>query len=519
MNRWDRKYVALLGMILMGDVLRVWGLDAQSLWRDEVDTVRFATQPLPDLLAMFVTPGHNGPLYYLIMRPWILYFGHVDYALRYASVLVGLFAIPLTFQVLRRWIGDASAMLAAMLVAASPYVIWYAQELRMYAFVLVIVLAATWCWTEALWRGRPLFWLPYVGLISAGIYMHFLVALLIPTHVITSLLFPGLLRRGWRGWVAAYAAFALPYIPLAWWQEKLLFSPTFRTGHPFVPWPQMIYKLLTVFSVGVHVVPMPKPLPPNARLVPLVFLALAGLFIRGRCKGARVIARLALLLWFLLPVTGLYLISLELPLFTERYLIWTLPAVYGLAAIGARALPRAWGKPALALVLLLFVVGIGYQVHNPVKPDMRGATRYVEAAREDGDIVLLHLGYLIHSYLYYAPDARPHLREAPAPGLQGTLESTGADILRRVGNARDIWLVESESSMWDPRGLVRKWLEQNADVVEDRQFVGVRVTHFRLRQKMAVLPGAGRGGVCRCMLRRRAAPGNGWCDGPARAPG
>ncbi len=484
--RKAERRVVLGVLLLVGMALRAWGLDAQSLWRDEVDTVRFATQPLGQLLSMFVTPGHNSPLYYLVMRPWILFFGHRDFALRYASLLAGLLVIPLVYQVVRRWAGRRVGVLTALLVSASPYAIWYAQELRMYAFVLVIVLSATWCWQEALWRGRPAFWLPYVLLISAGIYMHYLVALLIPTHILLSLLFPRHLRTRWKGWVLAYGAFVLPYIPLAWWQQKLLFSPTFRTGHPFVPWPEMIYRILTVFSVGIHQIAMPRPLPPNARIVPLVFLALAGFFLVLRARSRPPLppgwnTSLSFLLWFLLPITGLYLISLELPLFTERYLIWTMPALYGLAALGARHLDKRAGLAGLGLVLVLFVVGIGYQVHIPVKPDMRGAVAYVEANREGDDVVLLHLGYLIHAYVYYAPDARPHLREAPAPGIQGTLDGTGADILRRVGNARDIWLVESESGMWDPRGLVRKWLEQNATVLEDRQFVGVRVTHFRLK--------------------------------------
>ena len=472
----------LMALVLVGMALRAWGLDAQSLWRDEVDTVRFATQPLRQLLAMFTTPGHNGALYYLIVRPWVFFFNHSDYALRYTSLLASVLAIPLAYQVLRPWIGKRAAMLAALLVAASPYTIWYGQEFRMYAFIVVIVLAATWCWMNALWEGRSLFWVPYVLLVSAGIYMHFLMALIIPTHILISLLFPRALRNRWKGWLIAYAAFVLPYIPLAWWQQKLLFSPTFRTGHPFVPWPQMIHKLLTVFSVGVHLVELPKPLPANVRIVPLLFLGLVGLFWQPeKGKEGKWLHRLGLFLWFLLPILGLYLISLELPLFTERYLIWTLPAVYGLVALGARALGPRWGAGALGLVLALFVLGIGYQVHYPIKPDMRAVTAYVESQREDDDIVLLHLGYLIHAYLYYAPEARPHLRQAPAPGLQGTLASVGADIISRVGPARDVWLVESESEMWDPRGLVRQWLEQNARVVEDRTFVGVRVTHFRLR--------------------------------------
>ncbi|NPA90198.1 MAG: hypothetical protein GXO55_01915 [Chloroflexi bacterium] len=477
------RFLAFTGMMWLAMALRAWGLDAQSLWRDEVDTVRFATQPLSDLLHMFVVPGHNGVLYYLLMRPWILFFGHVDYALRYSSLLVGLLAIPLTYQVMRAWLGKGPAWLTALLMAVSPYAIWYSQELRMYMCILCLALLATWCWQQALWKGRRGYWIPYVLLLSAGIYMHFLLALLIPTHILLSLLMPEKVRRQWLWWGMAYSFFILPYIPLAWWQKKLLFSPTFRTGHPFVPWPSMVYRLLTVFAVGLHDLRLPS-LPKEARLVPLLFAGLAGLFLypwekKGRV-GKRWRASLMLVLWFLLPVTGLYLISLELPLFTERYLIWTMPAVYGLAGAGVWALrSRRWVMGAAwGTMVVLMLLGVGYQVKFPMKPDMRGAVAYVESHREPDSVVLLHLGYLIHAYTYYAPESRPVLREAPAPGPQGTLEETGEEILRRIGPARDVWYVESESAMWDPKGLVRQWLETHARKVEERSFVGVYVGHW-----------------------------------------
>ena len=480
--------ISLLLLLWVGMALRTWGLDAQSLWRDEVDTVRFATQPLPQLLSMFTTPGHNGPFYYLLLRPWIQYFGHVDFALRYSALLLGLLAIPLFYQVMRKGTETRVALLAALLLTASPYAIWYSQELRMYTLVLVIALGATWCWQRALWDGRTRYWIPYVLLLSVGIYTHYLLALLIPTHIILSVFWPRQLwRRAWV-WILAYGFFVLPYIPLAWWQEKLLFSPTFRTGHPFVPWPQMIQKLLTVFSVGVHTVKMPAPLPPGSRLVPLLFLAFSGLFLltaeESRQKTWVYRRRLWLLLWFLLPIGGLYLISLELPLFTERYLIWTMPALYGLAALGAVALRH---KPGLSLllvgfVLTLFLLGVGYQVRYPIKPDMRDAVAYVETHRQPDSVVLLHLGYLIHAYTYYAPGTRSHLQEAPAPGPGGNLEQTGRDILVRLNGATDVWLVESESAMWDPKGLVRQWLDTHGRRLEVKNFVGVQVAHYRLQK-------------------------------------
>jgi hypothetical protein len=88
----------MLGILLGAWAWRLAGLTSQSLWRDEVDSLRFATRPLPEVLAAFTRPGENGPLFYLLLRPWLALAGHSEFALRFPSVLMGVLAIPLIFQ-------------------------------------------------------------------------------------------------------------------------------------------------------------------------------------------------------------------------------------------------------------------------------------------------------------------------------------------------------------------------------------------------------------------------------------
>ena len=63
--------LALLLVILLAFGLRLYHLDYQSLWRDEVDALLFARQGIAELLPLFKTPGHNGPLYYVMLHFWI----------------------------------------------------------------------------------------------------------------------------------------------------------------------------------------------------------------------------------------------------------------------------------------------------------------------------------------------------------------------------------------------------------------------------------------------------------------
>jgi len=62
---------------------------------------------------------------------------------RVAVALLSLLAIPLTWWLTRRFLPDPWALLAAALVAGSPFVVWFAQQARPHAATASFVLLAT----------------------------------------------------------------------------------------------------------------------------------------------------------------------------------------------------------------------------------------------------------------------------------------------------------------------------------------------------------------------------------------
>ena len=92
----------LLSLVLAAFALRVFGLDRQSLWRDEVDAIYFAVRSLDETLSMFVQAAQNGPLYFLGLRPWFALMGTWEFVLRFPSAVAGTLSIPLLWQVGRQ---------------------------------------------------------------------------------------------------------------------------------------------------------------------------------------------------------------------------------------------------------------------------------------------------------------------------------------------------------------------------------------------------------------------------------
>ncbi|MCC7353232.1 MAG: glycosyltransferase family 39 protein, partial [Anaerolineae bacterium] len=225
-HRWR---FALLLIVFAACALRLAGLTAQSLWRDEVDAIRFASRDLPALLANFRRSGENGPLYFLVLRYWwplFPVFGQPvsppasDYALRFFSVIPGMAAVPLAAALARRLLSWQTGVLTALLIATAPYLVWYSQEGKMYALVTTLVLAAVLALEAAIRRGGAGRWLLVWLFTTVAAYIHIMALLLIPVGIAWFLLAWPRARARWLGGLATLAGLTLPYIPIALWQVR-----------------------------------------------------------------------------------------------------------------------------------------------------------------------------------------------------------------------------------------------------------------------------------------------------------
>ncbi|NOZ29417.1 MAG: hypothetical protein GXP39_15385 [Chloroflexi bacterium] len=474
----SRRHAAMIALTWLAFAWRVWGLTAQSFWRDEVDALRFATRPWPEMLATFTKPGENGPLFFLLLRPWLAIAGHSEYALRFTAVCAGVVAVPLAMILAARLGWPRTASLAVgLFMATNPYLTWYSQEGKMYALITALALASSLAFVQAIRRGGYRRWALYWLLTTLCFYIHVLAVLLIPLHLLWFLTGWTTSRHQWRGYAIALAGLTLPYLPLVKWQYKLLTASWFNPGFPFLPLDQMATVLLLAFTRGFY------PVSNAWSVMPAVFLALAGLWIghdRIRRFGVPPLAWLTL--WLLFPALALFAISLRVPLFTDRYLIWIAPALWLLAGLGVAAVrpySRWIALLALGSVIALNLQATAYHIHTPIKSDFRQATAWVEQQRQPEEAVMLLMPYLRYTYTYYAGHDVP-LVEPPYTNAGMTPEQVDDEMRHRLAGRQGVWLVISEEEMWDRRGLVRAWLDEHAEAIARKSFARVEVIHYRL---------------------------------------
>lgn len=501
---------ALILILLMAFALRTLTLDAQSLWRDEIDAVFFAWRPLRETLSMFSQMAQNGPLYFLSLRPWLMAVGSTEFALRYPSALAGVLALPLIYQVTRALLGPSRttpALVAALFLASNPYALWYGQEGKMYAVVLALALAATWCWLRGVARGGWA-WVGYFVFVSVALYTHLLAILIIPLHMLWFVIAWPTARRHWKGYALALAALILPWIPMLLWQWDMLRAADIVTGFQRTPLLEMAKTTwanqLRGFVFTDH---LWGALPAIAVGAVGLILGMTVIHQDESAPGVPGLPAwrvwLLILAWAAAPLLFIWLVSLRQPVFTDRYLIWSLPATMILLAIGVEVVRDALGRagPLVAALAIGLIVGAwlvaGFvQMTSPVKYDLRSAVEYVAQRRSPDDLLVLQIPHQEYAYRYYTGDRtrNPFVGSDARLGAwmgglwtnygAGDAETT-AEVDRQMtllttGHDR-IWLMLSEPEMWDRRRLMDKWLSSRGQVIDSADFRGVQVRQFDMQ--------------------------------------
>jgi 4-amino-4-deoxy-L-arabinose transferase-like glycosyltransferase len=214
--------------LLLAWALRLYQLEADSLWGDEIFT---ATQsPLPALELLRWTAGDiHPPGYYLIVGRLADWSGWVhlspsaltDWLWRFPSVVVGTLAVAVTFRLGTDLLSRQVGLVGALFLAVSPVAIQYSQEARMHGLFLLSAALSTWTLGRALARpGRWRWWLAYALATALSLYTVYLAFVVLAAQgawvlkcQISNIKSPIL------GWLASVALAFVLYLP--WWPTLL----------------------------------------------------------------------------------------------------------------------------------------------------------------------------------------------------------------------------------------------------------------------------------------------------------
>jgi mannosyltransferase len=136
--RLDRPAALLLGLVAFGGLLRFGTLGVQNFWLDEAVTAALVRLDVEDVLTTMSASESTPPLYYLVARAWVVPFGNGEVGLRALSALAGTLTIPVAYAVAATTLSRQAGLFVAALAAVNPALVWYSQEARSYALLVLL---------------------------------------------------------------------------------------------------------------------------------------------------------------------------------------------------------------------------------------------------------------------------------------------------------------------------------------------------------------------------------------------
>jgi uncharacterized membrane protein len=134
---WLKNNKILLAIVILGAILRLYKLDYQSLWIDEIFSMKVA-DPKNDFGFIYdFLKNHDPhpPLYYFSIHTFFLLFGYSTYVLKLFSAIIGILGIVSIYFLGKEFSSKKVGLIAAFLTSINYFAIYYSQEGRMYSLL------------------------------------------------------------------------------------------------------------------------------------------------------------------------------------------------------------------------------------------------------------------------------------------------------------------------------------------------------------------------------------------------
>lgn len=214
-KKGTRKLACLVAILLLGICFRFVNLDKKVYWHDEVYTsLRITAHSRSELVEsafigqeisayellkyqqldpkrtlaqaihlLGIEDSQHSPLYYVMLRFWVQWFGNSVGTIRSLSAWISLLVFPCLYWLCQKLFASSQiSWVAIALTAVSPVQVLFAQEAREYSLWTVTILLMSAAFLQAIQQKTALSWGVYVIAIILGLYSFLFSGLVMLSH-------------------------------------------------------------------------------------------------------------------------------------------------------------------------------------------------------------------------------------------------------------------------------------------------------------------------------------------------
>lgn len=447
----------LAGITLLAAGLRFYKLGEWSFWIDEIYTINRAQIHFSDLATMLRTlPATLWlPVSVIFTEGFLKVFGVNEWSARLASTLIGIISIPILFFATRKIIETWTALTLALLLAVSPWHLFWSQNARFYTSLLLLYTLAGLQFYKAIEFDKPKNIFIFYLLLYFALSERMLAILLLPAVLV---------------YLAALVIFRYEK-PAGFNRRNFLFTilPMFGLG---------VFDALRLGLTGSSFVLdtfndfFGKAIDSPIRILILILynigIPLACLALLSAIYFIKEKNRLGLFLAINAIFTTLLVVAIsQFTFVVDRFVFMTLPSWIILAAfcvIDVHQKYKAQGILLAVGALLILIADAGsahlmyYQLNHGNRPEWRQAFEFVMERARVNDVLVSSVDNVGS---YYAK------RDVVALGDFNPMQI--------AGTGQRVWFVLDFENSWFA-GEQKEWVEDNADLLE--------IYYLRVRERM-----------------------------------
>lgn len=479
----DPFFAIVFIIIVASFFVRIYKIDFENFSSDEGLTLYNAQKSIAHNIIWSFSEDYV-PLYHVMLSLWVSLFGLDEFSVRFLSAFFGALSVYTIYLVSALLFNKKVGIYSAIILAISPFNIYYSQEARPYQLYLFLALSSIYFYLRYIKDSKFIFW--YILSTVALLYTHGIALLVVLFQNIYHFF---VVRTNIKKWILIQIALFISFIPLLFFviSETLKFA---SSSFVWVPLPTLlgVLKFLYVFSSGESFTFQNLIL---GSILSLFFMGLVAFIVYKEIKSMKRIPKdrsssvFFVLIWLIVPLISLIIYSLLFSsIFVEKYIIFSSAALYILVALSITKMHKHYQMLILLLVILLSLGILFYDsvvvINNSRWTD---AVSYIKSGYNAKDSkVILNIEKSKYAFSYYFDQSifksEDINQQLAAKGIYGIKNS--AELPEEIFNRKDIWLVLHNSQYEDVEGTLFNYFNSNNNLKEYKKFKGVAVYHFSL---------------------------------------